>query len=105
MRGVYEALDVREYKVIGKTEYSKSYGCSGSGGVYVPQHLRVIVIARDDHSKKRVRFEFLEAYKYEFLDKTHYCGYTGDWNLIIPGDYFTIEETNTFDNVRIISNL
>jgi len=105
MRGVYKALDVRECRVIGKTEYSKAYGCSGSGSVHVPQHLRVIVIAEDDHLKKRVRFEFLEAYKYEFLDKTHYCGYAGDWNVIIPGDYFRIEETNTYDKVTIINNL
>lgn len=100
---LYKALDVREHYIVGKANYITPYGSSSTGQVHVPQHLRVVVIAEESRGeyKKRVRFEFLEAYEYEFLDKVHYNGYTGDWNLIIPGDYFTIEETSTYKNVVV----
>lgn len=105
MRNTYKALDVRECRVVGKAEYFKPYGCASSGSICVPQHQRVVVIAEDDHSKKRVRFEFLEAYQYEFLDKTRYGGYLGDWSMIVPGDYFIVEETDAQDKVTILNTM
>ena len=104
---LYKALDVREHYIVGKAEYYKGYGCSTTGSVQVPQHLRVVVIAEESRGeyRKRVRFEFLEAYEYEFLDKVHYNGYTGDWKLIIPGDHFIVEETSTYKNVVVVNTL
>lgn len=104
---LYKALDVREHHIVGKAEYYKGYGCSSTGSVRVPQHLRVVVIAEESRGedRKRVRFEFLEAYEFEFQNKVNYSGYTGDWKLIIPGDYFTIEETDTYSNVVVVNNL
>ena len=104
---LYKALDVREHYIVGKAQYYTPYGSASSGSVQVPQHLRVVVIAEESRGeyRKRVRFEFLEAYQYEFLDKVHYNGYTGDWKLIIPGDHFIIEETNTYKNVVVVNTL
>lgn len=103
VRNTYKALDVREYKIVGKVEYYKPYGSASSASVHVPQHQRVIVIAENIETKKRVRLEFLEAYEYNFLDKVRYHGYTGDWQFIVPGDIFVVEETSTFDNVLILT--
>lgn len=100
---MYKVLDVRECRVIGKAEYYTPYGSASSGCVRVPQHERVVVIAEDVDLKCRIRFEFLEAYEYEFLDKVRYHGYTGDWKLLIPGDYFKLEETSTHDKVVIVN--
>ena len=104
---IYKALDVREHYIVGKVDYTTPYGSSSTGQVHVPQHLRVVVIAEESRgtSKKRVRFEFLEAYQYEFLSKIRYGGYIGDWSMIIPGDYFIVEETDTQDRVTVINNL
>lgn len=101
----YKALDVRECRVVGKAEYYKPYVLASSGSVRVPQHIRVVVIAQENNSTNRVRFEFLEAYQYEFLDKIRYGGYLGDWNLLVPGDYFIVEETDAQDRVTILNTL
>lgn len=104
---LYKALDVREHYIVGKADYTTPYGSSSTGQVHVPQHLRVVVIAEESKgtNRNRVRFEFLEAYQYDFLGKTRYGGYIGDWSTIIPGDYFIVEETDTQDRVTIVSNL
>lgn len=104
---IYKALDVREHYIVGKAEYYKPYGSASSGSVRVPQHLRVVVIAEEARGqyRKRVRFEFLEAYEYEFQNEVHYNGYTGDWKLIIPGDHFIIEDTDTYKNVIVANTL
>lgn len=105
MKNTYRALDVRECRVLENVEYRKPYGAGGTGSVCVPHQLRVIVIAQKDNDKARVRFEFVQAYEYQFLGETRYTGYIGDWNLIVPGDYFTIQETDTYDKVTILSTL
>ena len=99
----YEALEVREYTKTSKATFFN--GLSGtSGEIHVNQHLRIVVIAKDLKTKERVRFEFFEAYEFEFGDKTHYGGYLGDYALLISGDLFRIEKTSAQDKVVICTS-
>ena len=97
---MYKVLDVREIVTIhGGSTSSGVYGGSGSFAVNSKQY--TVVIA-EDKNKHRKRFEFKAGYKSEFLGETCYYGYSGDYNLLVSGDYFEIEETSTYPVVRII---
>ena len=63
---------------------------------------QVVVIATEIGSAIRKRFVFNPPRSCRSLLNPTYIGYVGDWNLLIPGDYFIIEKTNDWDNVRII---
>lgn len=101
---MYKALDVREYKIIGKSQYFQSRGSSATGDLHLKQHRRVIVIAEDVATTARVRFEFFEAYEFKFGDKTHYGGYLGDYELLVPGDFFMIEKTSAQEKVTLCNS-
>lgn len=96
---MYKALDVREYNKIGKVQVFKGY--TSHLDVLVPQHQRVIVIAKNVGTGKRVRFEFYERYEVTIGDKTHYGGYTGDYAMIVPGDYFEVEQREDCPHVSV----
>ena len=96
---MYKVLDVREIVIISGGSTSKGvYGGSDSFGVESTEY--VVVIA-EDKNKHRKRFEFKAGYKSQFLGETCYYGYTGDYNLLVPGDYFEIEETSTYPRVKL----
>lgn len=82
---MFKVLDVRE-----STNLENSRDC------------QVVVIATEIGSSIRKRFVFNPPRSYRALNNCTYLGYVGDWNLLIPGDYFIIEKTNDWDNVRII---
>lgn len=63
---------------------------------------QVVVIATEIGSSVRKRFVFNPPRSYRALNNTTYLGYVGDWNVLIPGDYFIIEKTDDWDIVRII---
>ena len=63
---------------------------------------QVVVIAAEIGSGIRKRFVFNPPRSYRALDNVAYVGYVGDWNMLIPSDYFVIEETSDWDKVRII---
>jgi hypothetical protein len=98
---MFKVLDVREFSRISGGSVSQGmYG--GSGSVNLKETTITVVIAEDE-DKERVRFEFYPKYKNSFLDSTMYYGYTGDFNELIPGDKFIIEDTSTWQRVvRII---
>ena len=89
---MYKVLDVREYNKIGKCYWYNGYGGNG-GELSISQHLRVVVIAEEGETMQRVRFEFFDAYVFEFGGKAHFGRYLGDFALLVPGDYFRIEDT------------
>lgn len=63
---------------------------------------QVVVIATEIGSSIRKRSVFNPPRSRRALLNPTYIGYVGDWNLLIPGDYFIIEKTDDWDNVRII---
>ena len=99
---MYKVLDVREYNCANNVTYS--HGCGGMGGnVNVKETHYIVAICVNLETNKRVRFSFYEGYKSEFLGKYIYYGYTGDFNLIVPGDMIEVKETSTYKRVEIIS--
>ena len=97
---MYKVLDVREiFTVHGGSTTNAIYGGSGSYSVDSTQY--VVVIAEDE-AHKRKRFEFRDGYTSKFLGETRYYGYSGDYNLLVPGDYFEVEKTSTYPNVKMI---
>ena len=101
---MYKALDVREHVKFGKAQWFHGYGGKG-GEISVPQTLHVVVIAEETETHQRVRFDFIPAYKFKFGDKTHYGGFTGRYDMIVPGDYFNLRETETHVEVVLINVL
>lgn len=97
---MYKVLDVREIVTTsGGSTSSGVYGGSGSFGVNSRQY--TVVIAEDENHKRR-RFEFKAGYTSEFLGETNYYGYSGNYDLLVPGDYFVIEKTSTYPVVKLV---
>lgn len=94
---MYKVLDVREIVTI--SGGSTRNGYYGGPGSFTPDSTKYTVVIAEDEEHKRKRFEFRAGYTSEFLGKTCYYGYSGDYNLLVPGDYFEIEETSTYSNV------
>ncbi len=96
-----KVLSVREYDKLGDVTYSN--GCGGNNGrVQIAKTHYVVVVAVDIETKERKRIVFNEAHTSEFFGKTYYEGYAGDYELLVPGDVFEIQETKTFKKVVII---
>ena len=81
---MYKVLDVRE---IMKTRHY------------------VIVIAYDVNFKERRRFAFYKHSEECFGNEVRHWGYTGDYDVLVPGDMFVIEQTPTGENVKIIEEV
>lgn len=82
---MFKVLDVRESISLENSIYSQ-----------------VVIIATEIGSAIRRRFVFNPPKFDRALSTVTYWGYTGDWNVLIPGDYFIIEKTDSWKNVRII---
>lgn len=99
----YKALDVREIIRIGSGSVTNhSYG--GGNSVSLSNTEYVVCIAEDIETGVRTRFEFKPAHKDVTLGKVYYYGYTGNYDLLVPGDIFEFEETPTYLHLRIVSN-
>lgn len=100
---MYKVLDVREVIEIGSGSVSNhSYG--GSNSMSIKSTRKIVVIAEDDEYKERKRFHFYDGYKEEFLGKMQYYGYSGDFDLLVPGDKFEVRETSTWPAVLIVED-
>ena len=96
---MYKVLDVREIVSVYGGSTSSGY-CGGPGSFSVESKEYTAVIAEDEE-RKRKRFEFYKGYPEKFLGEMRYYGYTGDYKLLVPGDYFEIEKTSTYPNVKL----
>lgn len=97
--GKFKALDVRECIDITSLRGTES---GYSTRITMNKRAYVIVIAERVGNNERCRFELYEGYQDTFLGTNKYYGYQGQWNMIVPGDVFEIEETNTYDRVTIL---
>lgn len=80
----YKVLDVREY--ITEEKY----------------HIHV-VIASDINTHERKRFEFFKGRETNGLGGTRlFYGNSGDYDLLVPGDLFTIEKEHGYDKIVLI---
>lgn len=95
-----KVLSVREYDKLDEVTYSNSCG-GNSGRIQVKKTHYVVVVAVNTKTKIRKRIAFSEAHTSEFLGCTMYEGYAGDYQLLVPGDIFEIQETQTFRKVVI----
>lgn len=96
-----KTLSVREYDKLDEVTYSN--GCGGnSGRIQIKKTHYVVIVAADTETKQRKRIAFSEAHASELFGRTIYEGYTGDYQLLVPGDIFEIQETHTFRKVVIV---
>ena len=101
---MYKVLDVREVvKPNGCTGISDSYSSSIKSNIYSISY--VIVICEETESKERYRFEFYEGRESkDFMGKTRYYGYRGDFRLLVNGDLFEVEvKNNDYDRVKLLN--
>lgn len=100
---LYKALDVREYVVPVDATFTKD--CGGiSGKVFCKNVLTVVIIAQDMSTDKRVRIECEPVKYHEGFTNPYYTGYDGDYQLIVPGDVFEVQETNKAPRINIWGN-
>ena len=98
---MYKVLDVREKDSITGGSYRQNYG-SSTGTIENHSKSYVVVICLNEDTGKRERISFSSAREEKFLGSTHYMGYTGDYDLLIPGDRFEIKKTSKYEHVNII---
>ena len=98
---MYKVLDVREQVIANHGTVSSGTYSGGTGHVSLEVKRKTIVIAEDDdHNRKR--FEFYEGHlEKNFQGDYTYYGYRGDYDLLVPGDYFEIEKTSTYPKVKL----
>lgn len=97
---MYKVLDVRE--IVTVSSGSVSSGVYGGSSSFEVNSKRYVVVIAEDKNHHRKRFEFYAGYKSKFLGETDYYGYAGDYNLLVPGDWFVVEETSTYPVVKLI---
>ncbi|MBQ8806616.1 MAG: hypothetical protein IJZ68_09260 [Bacteroidaceae bacterium] len=99
---MFKVLSVREYDKIEEVKFSSGIG-GGNGYVNMKKTHFVVVVAVTigPGMQARKRIAFCPAHTYEFLGRTVYEGYAGDYELLVPGDIFEIQETKTFKKVVI----
>lgn len=90
---VYRVLDVREKESL--FSYQDEYNR------YERYHTVFVVIA-EDMGGNRKRFDMYQGYKDLFLGDCCYRGYTGDYKLIVAGDFIEVTETSTWPVVKIL---
>ncbi len=98
---MYKALDVREVsKCYTGRVNNEIYGHGGQ--LTINETTYIVVIAENLATRDRKRFSFYPPRKEEFLGEMCYYGYTGDYDVLVPGDFFEVEDTNTWTHVRLI---
>lgn len=97
--GKFKALDVRNFIDITSLRSNES---GYSTRITMKKSEYIIVIAERVGNNERCRLELYEGYQDRFLGNNKYYGYQGQWNMIVPGDVFEVEETNTYDRVTIL---
>lgn len=98
---MYKVLDVREVVEVSSGSVSNHPTYCGSNSMSIKNSRETVVIAENDN-KERKRFLFYQGYKDVFLGKMGYYGYKGDFDLLVPGDKFEVEETSTWSYVNLI---
>lgn len=93
---MYKVLDVREHKYA--IARSCGTGSSYSSSVSVTNDIQheFVVICVELETSTRKRFVFYDGHRED--DKfwgTHYYGHKGDFNLLVVGDLFEVEENDS----------
>ena len=81
---------MKAYKVLDVREKEETYSYTDRN-IYTATHTVFVIIAEDVNGKRK-RFTMYDGYKTEFLDDWTYCGYKGDFDLLVKGDWFEIEK-------------
>ena len=80
------------YKVLDVREKESTYSYTDRTNTYTSTHTVFVIIGEDTRGRRK-RFHMYDSYKSLFLDEWHYYGYEGDFDLLVKGDWFEIEET------------
>ena len=101
---MFKVLDIREHKY--SIAHTCGTGSSYSSNVSINNETRheFIVICDELETGNRKRFVFTEGHcsKSCYDGSYRYYGYQGDYDLLVVGDIFKIEPTNTYDEVVIL---
>ena len=102
---MYKVLDVREHKYAVARSCGTGSNYSSSVSVTNDIHHEFVVICVELETSTRKRFVFYDGHKTEdkFLG-IHYYGYKGDFNLLVVGDLFKVEQyEKDYDRVILLS--
>ena len=88
------------YKVLDVREKESTYSYTNRNNTYTATHTVFVVIAEDKEGNRK-RFCMYDAYMSLFLNDWSYYGYKGDFDLLVKGDWFEIEQTSKWPVVKI----
>lgn len=88
------------YKVLDIREKESRYSYTDRTNTYTATHTVFVIIAEDTDGKRK-RFTMYDGYKSLFLNEWSYYGYEGDFDLLVKGDWFEIEQTSTWPVVTV----
>ena len=90
------------YKVLDVREKESTYSYTDYTNTYTATHTVFVIIA-EDTAGKRKRFHMYDSYKSLFLKNDwSYYGYEGDFDLLVKGDWFEIEESERWPVVTVL---
>lgn len=85
-------MTAKSYKVLDVREKESSYRYTDYHNSYTATHTVFTVIAEDTKGKRK-RFNMYDKYKSKSFGEWCYYGYEGDFDLLVKGDWFEVEET------------
>ena len=89
----YKVLDVRETtSTFSYTDQYNTYDCTKT----------VFAVIAQDIKGNRKRFMMYDGYKSLFLGDWNHYGYKGDFDILVKGDWFEIEDTSRWPVVKIL---
>lgn len=97
---IYKVLDVREYDKIEEVNWRKGFG---NGGYVRVCANHIVAVLAEDSKGNRERFEFYKGQEFNALGDSHYTGYCGLYDMLVPGDTFTVEQTSTYQKVTLMN--
>lgn len=103
---IYKVLDIRECQIISKATYFVPYGRTGQVDLQFQTVVTAVCLNLTDDTRKRFEFypkSFKDSYSSVLSDSAVYLGYTGDYDLLVPGDLFTIKSTTKWPEVCIVT--
>ena len=80
------------YKVLDVREKEQTYTYTDCTNSHTAAHTVFVIIAEDTLGTRK-RFHMYDSYKSLFRSEQAYYGYEGDFDLLVKGDWFEIEET------------
>ena len=89
------------YKVLDVREKEQTYSYTDRTNTYTTTHTVFVIIAEDIEGKRK-RLHMYDGYLSLYMGEWSYYGYKGDFDRLVKGDWFEIEQTSKWPVVTVL---